>query len=430
MRKNTFTALLIIALTAIVSSSCIRDKFQYYGYEDQLEGYFPVDSIEKGHTWTMFDKGVIGVGNIPSGTYKVQLLSGNPFTETDVEVMAEVYKSTLIGQFANIDYVAPNIQTTIYAAALDADGNYLRIGSGGMNSQISFGNTAPTGTPNATKPQRFFYCFEADYPNPGDWDYNDIVMSATKTINEEEHDVVELRVTLHAVGYLSQIAAAIRLVGYQNERVAITRDLSTTFVRYPDRERTFIKNTFDKFAALNGNAIINLFDDAHLAMFHLAEDGSVYRRYFNTVENPSSSNGGAVQPAITVTYYIDFNDEYQARQFTLAELDPFIVVRYGTAGDNFWEVHTYPYKLTEMIYEYYNGAASSYNNGFSWALTIPYASFLYPYEETPIGERKNTIVSGAYQKSGHAFGEWILDHAKAQDWYKYPADGAVYDTPF
>ncbi len=161
-------------------------------------------------------------------------------------------------------------------------------------------------------------------------------------------------------------------------------------------------------------------------MFHLSSDGSVYRRYFNTVENASSNNNGATQAPTTVTYYIDFHDAYMARNFTLAEIDPFILVQYGTAGENFWEVHTHPYKLTEILYKYYNGAAQSYNNGFSWALAIPYGQFRWPLEEQAIGERKNTIVSGAYQTSGHSFGEWILDHAKSQDWYRYPADGAVY----
>lgn len=50
------------------------------------------------------------------------------------------------------------------------------------------------------------------------------------------------------------------------------------------------------------------------------------------------------QAPTTVTYYIDFHDAYMARNFTLAEIDPFILVQYGTAGENFWEVHTHPYK--------------------------------------------------------------------------------------
>lgn len=424
MRKKVFYTLLIIAAIASFISGCVRDDFRYYGYEDQLKGYFPVDSIEANHPWTLTSTCTSFVSGRVSGAAKIQILSGDPFHETDVEVLAETSTSSNISK--QMKYVAPQAKSRIYAAALDADGNYLRLVSAALSANIELDSTEPTGTPNATTPQRIYYCFEAEYPNSGDWDYNDIVLSVTKEVTADNPNVVALHVTLHAVGYLSQIAAALRLVGYQSSDVKVTQDETSTFVREPDRERTVIKQKDLIMEGLTGDLVINLFDDAHLAMFHLASDGSVYRRYFNTLENPSSSNYGATQPAVTVTYYLEFGDEYQARNFTLDEIDPFIVVQYGQTGDNFWEVHTYPYKLAEVIYNYYNGAAQSYNNGFSWALTIPYDGFRWTLETQPVGMLKNTIVSGAYQESGHSFGEWTLDHTQAQDWYEYPANGAVY----
>ncbi len=424
MRKKVFYTLFIMAATASFVSSCVRDDFRYYGYEDQLEGYFPVDSIESGHTWTLTNNCTSFVKGDVNGAAKVYILSGDPFTTTGVEILAETPTTSRVSK--QLNYVAPSAQSIIFAAVLDENGNYLRLAQASTNQEtINLGTTVPTGTPNTVSRQCIYYCFEAEYPNPGDWDYNDVVMSITKEATDND-EVVALKVRLDAVGYLSQIAAAIRLVGYSYESVEITQDEASTFVREPDRERLFIKQSDVKLKALDGDAVINLFDDAHLAMFHLAADGSVYRRYFNTIENASSSNNGATQTPITVTYYLDFGDEYTARNFTLDDLDPFIIVQYGTSGENFWEVHTYPHKLTEVLYNYYNGAAQSYNNGFSWGLAIPYAKFRWPLEEQPIGMRKNTIISGAYQESGHSFGEWTLDHAKAQDWYEYPADGAVY----
>lgn len=422
MKRNVFYTLFIIA-TATVFCGCIRDKFQYYGYEDQLEGYFPVDSIEKGHTWMLMNSCQSFInGNVPDAA-KVQILSGNPYEDTDVEVLAEAYTSSAISK--QMTYVVPSVLRTVYAVVRDADDNILRITSAPTNSSnISFGTEEPTGTPHSVSPQRIFYCYEADYPNPGDWDYNDIVFSVTKELTDDEN-VVALNVTLNAVGYLTQIAAALRLVGYPYDDVEITQDEKTTFVTAPDRERTLIKQKDLKLKALNGDAVINLFDDAHLAMFHLSADGSVYRRYFNTMENGSSTSA-ATQSPVTVTYYIEFANEYEARNFNLGQIDPFIVVQYGQTGDHFWEIHTYPYKLTEMLFNYYEGAAASYNNDFSWAIAIPYADFRWPLEGEPIGMRKNSIVSGAYQESGHSFGEWTLDHADAQDWYEYPAEGAVY----
>lgn len=423
MKRNVFYTLFIIA-AATVFCGCIRDKFQYYGYEDQLEGYFPVDSIEKGHTWMLMNSCQSFLsGNVPDAA-KVQILSGNPYEDTGVEVLAEAYTTSAISK--QMTYIVPSILRTVYAVVRDADDNILRITSASTNSSnISFGTGEPTGTPYTISPQRIFYCYEADYPNPGDWDYNDIVFSVTKELTDDEN-VVALNVTLNAVGYLTQIAAALRLVGYSYDDVEITQDEKTTFVTAPDRERTLIKQKDLKLKALNGDAVINLFDDAHLAMFHLSADGSVYRRYFNTMEGGSNNSGAATQSPVTVTYYIEFANEYEARNFNLGQIDPFIVVQYGQTGDHFWEIHTYPYKLTEMLFNYYEGAAASYNNGFSWAIAIPYKDFRWPLEGEPIGMRKNSIVSGAYQESGHSFGEWTLDHADAQDWYEYPAEGAVY----
>lgn len=423
MKRNVFYTLFIIA-TATVFCGCIRDKFQYYGYEDQLEGYFPVDSIEKGHTWMLMNSCQSFINGNVTDAAKVQILSGNPYEDTDAEVLAEAYTSSAISK--QMTYVVPSVLRTVYAVVRDADDNILRITSAPTNSSnISFGTEEPTGTPNSVSPQRIFYCYEADYPNPGDWDYNDIVFSVTKELTDDEN-VVALNVTLNAVGYLTQIAAALRLVGYSYDDVEITQDEKTTFVTAPDHGRTLIKQKDLKLKALNGDAVINLFDDAHLAMFHLSADGSVYRRYFNTMENGSSSTSAATQSPVTVTYYIEFANEYEARNFNLGQIDPFIVVQYGQTGDHFWEIHTYPYKLTEMLFNYYEGAAASYNNGFSWAIAIPYADFRWSLEGEPIGMRKNSIVSGAYQESGHSFGEWTLDHADAQDWYEYPAEGAVY----
>ena len=426
MKKYIPKTLAAMMVLASVSTACVKDKFDYYGYEDQLEGYFPVDSIDSQHTWTLMSNTSTFIqGSVP-GAYKLQLLSGNPFEESGVEVLAESFTGSSISK--NMTFVsAPHI-SSVYVAVLDEDGNYLSLTKGKVGGEITLDNDVPSGTANSITPQEIFYGYEADYPNPGDWDYNDVVLSLSKELTSET--TVDVHVTLWAVGYLTQIGAAMRWVGQQydqvKDKVKVTSE--TSFMTTPEVSCTFFTGEWSDFQkSRSGEFVINLFDDAHIAIFHLAEDGSAYRRYFNTYNTITSSNGAAKQPAKTVTYTFTFDNEYEARNFSLDELDPFIIVQYGTSGSNFWEVHSYPYKLSEVLFSYYGGAASSYNNGFSWAVAIPYTHFLWPEEATPIGQRKQSIVAGAYQESAHSFGEWILNRNTARDWYLYPASGAVYN---
>ena len=424
MKKNLFRSILILAAIASAVTACVRDTFRYNGYENQLEGYFPVDSIQKGHKWNLIKSCTNFVkGKVPDAAM-LQILSDDPFATSNVEVFAEVSTSSNISR--QVFYIAPEAQSTIYVAVLDKDGKYLRMTkSSTSNETIEIDSKVPTGTLNSVIPQEISYCYVANYPNPGDsWDYNDVVLTMKKRQTSET--TVEVDVTLKAVGYLEQIGAAIRWVGKQYDDVIdkVERDEDTNLMDDPDRSRLFFSGEWTDFQkSRSGEFVINLFDDAHAAIYQ-SPDGTVVRRYFNTMKENGSTSGKA--SAKTVTYIFTFNSEYDARLFSLTELDPFILVRYGTSGDNFWEVHTYPYKLSEVLFPYYNGAAQSYDNGFSWALTIPYANFRYPVEGMAIGELKKGIIAGAYQEKGLSFGDWILDENKAQDWYLHPASGAVY----
>ena len=110
------------------------------------------------------------MGGIPNNAERVVLLSGNPFTDDGVEILAEVYTSVLAGQYANLSFVAPPTINKVYAAALGENGEYLAFAESALNATIKFDGTVPTGNPKAITPQEIKYCFEAEYPKPGDWD--------------------------------------------------------------------------------------------------------------------------------------------------------------------------------------------------------------------------------------------------------------------
>ena len=149
MKKNTVSILLILVVTILTTVACVRDTFRYYGYEDQLEGYFPVDSIEKNHPWTLTSTCSSYVTGNVAGAVKVQVLSGNPFNEEDVEILAEASAESRVSR--QMSYMVPQIQKNICAAVLDKDGNYLRMVNAGINQEtIELGSTVPTGTPYPT----------------------------------------------------------------------------------------------------------------------------------------------------------------------------------------------------------------------------------------------------------------------------------------
>ena len=147
MNKTFARTLFILLATVCCTTACIRDKFQYYGYEDELEGYAPVDYVDPSQTWILTKECSNGVSGIPSGADRVVLLSGNPYTDEGVEILAEVYTSVLAGQYANISFVAPPTLKKVYAAALDEDGAYLAFSEGDLNATIHFDGSAPTGEP-------------------------------------------------------------------------------------------------------------------------------------------------------------------------------------------------------------------------------------------------------------------------------------------
>ena len=182
MKKNLFRSILILAAIASAVTACVRDKFQYSGYEDQLEGYFPVDSIQKGHSWNLMKSCTNFIkGQVPNAT-KLMILSDDPLEKSNVEVLAEVSTSSNVSR--QVYYIAPKAQTTIYVAVLNADGMYLRLMKSSISKEtIELDSKVPTGVIHNIVPQEISYCYVANYPNPGDsWDYNDVVLTLKKTI--------------------------------------------------------------------------------------------------------------------------------------------------------------------------------------------------------------------------------------------------------
>jgi hypothetical protein len=78
---------------------------------------------------------------------------------------------------------------------------------------VDFTDTT-TGRPlSSLKAQTYSFLFEENYPEPGDYDYNDVVLRISQERIAENK--ISVNVTISAVGAAKQIAGCIRLVGYR-----------------------------------------------------------------------------------------------------------------------------------------------------------------------------------------------------------------------
>ena len=312
---------------------------------------------------------------------------------------------------------------------LDTAHGALMTGFGGANVTVAesecspgYGGT-PTPEPNPI-PFSLRYCFEDNFPQVGDYDFNDVVLTLTPNVDGKK---VTLKVSLDAVGGLEMIGAAIRIKDVKMSDVASFERSGNFDEGFPSTATKIIQSSDPllpdnmKYNGLT-DVVINLFSNAHWAMKHeMAQDGSIKAWFYNTVKrgDPYEFYENDVTPSV-VTYTFEMNSEAAAQKFCEANLDVFIVEQYN---GGFWEVHTVPFKTQDVLASY-GGDKSMYNDNYPWAICVP-GDFKYPIEWQAIGSSQR-IMRVAYGASGHSFADWAEDHTKATDWYNYPTEDLVY----
>ncbi|MBR1933531.1 MAG: LruC domain-containing protein [Prevotella sp.] len=278
------------------------------------------------------------------------------------------------------------------------------------------------------QPMGYRFCFEDNFPEPGDYDFNDVVLTVTPVVSGT---TVTLTVSLDAVGATKSVAAAVRIAGLSSsDVVSCTRnnDLDQNFPTVVPK----IINTTEALLPDNmkngtTDVVINFFSNAHWAMKpEYASDGSVRNFFYNTKSADYRSERDV--PAKSVTYTFELRSEQAANKFTQENMDAFIVEDYNGA---YWEVHTVPFKSVQVLSEYASNDKFQYrqfSNNMPWAICVPNTPvFKYPVEFQSIGNKAGNVLSGAYQTLRHAFGEWAQNHNVSTDWYNYPTPGLVYE---
>ena len=411
----------------IVGASCSRNVYDVNEAQKIYDFSNPVDTIEANHPWLLTTSKVLMVTPPDESTAeRIVVLTKNPRESGDAEVVGEAFVTSANQTVVNITY--PSTTRTLYVAAVDGDDKYtiVKYDVNSSSSVINFRNAIVTGEPIAYVPQPmlFTYCYEDEFYFAGDFDYNDVVLRISQERTGEKE--VRYRVQLAAVGTSKQVAAAIHLVGTKFsdvESVKTVDDKSFNVTAkgeaFPEQMMIVQKETANLLQANNGDAVINVFVDAHWATGDAlnAEYGMMQRKKYNVTKGTDETHQMMVPRE--VIYIVTFKDVASANGLSVGQIDPFIYTEFNSA---ILETHTYTYRSVQAL----NSYPPSEIKSLPWAFAIPYGSFRWPIDGSTIGFYINGSNFGAYKDPGHSFGEWSMDHTKALDWYLYPTDNQVF----
>lgn len=416
-------------LGALMLTSCKKDVFNEDDYNDHRKKMSPVDSVDAKHTWELAQDHIYVVeANVNVNAKSVLILSDNPLTAMNAEVMAQ--SDIEDGGRVMMAATVPTRVSELYAALVDADGLYTVVSFYVANTVVSFENVKTTNKQKSLKAflsqQKLVYCFEEEMPEPGDFDYNDVVLRLSREVVDSRH--LKIEVELAAVGGSKQLAAGLRLVGYQAEDIdSVTIEDGGSFdmggSHHNDPLQKMATPIFEKSDLLqsgrNGEAVLYLFEDAHWAM---GEDLDVYNQIFQRKRynvSKSESDDFVILRTRTEVYHVYFKQSVNINGFTPDMFDPFILSPYY---GYLWEIHCFRDRDAQVMREY----SLTENKDLPWALMIPYASFRYPLEGINIGFKKNGGYFGAYMNKGCSFGEWAEDRTKCLDWYTSPTFNQIF----
>lgn len=439
MKMKIFNQPVIIFAAIMVLGIVSCSKEIEYDEETNKEYWrrvLPVDSIDVNHTWQLAtSRSYQFTVNANVGAQRLEIYSADPTTSSNAEMMSRVFVQE--GQQVTMSVSVPAMLTTLYAALIDKDGTYTVTSFSTTERYVDFSNPIATqqkprlATPNI---MAYTYCYEENFPTAGDYDYNDLVMRIA--LERTGAKQIDIHVTLLAVGASGQVAGAIRLVGYRYQDISsvVAKDGKTLNVDVPKLSYGLILNDDILQEGRNGDgkrgngeAVINLFVDAHWAMDENIEtvNDDFTRKKYNVSQ--SLTDPYDMTYAKTVDFTVTFKNEGGLNNFTQEMIDPFIITYYGS---NKIETHLNEFMDAQTLYNYDTSVLKNVKI-LPWALKIPKSYFQYPLDDNQIGFMKHlkggvSSVEGAYMELGHSFGEWAENQRNCLDWYLYPADGKVW----
>ncbi len=414
---KTIKATTLLALLAL--TACNKDQFDQNKYQGSVDTQFMIDYADPDHDWCLTKSDTITIRTPETSIYSVQILTDNPYTSATAEIAAEGITYVWDDYSAEMAFTVPVTQHTLYVAALDQSGNYIGVMPftyGTDEVEVKRADLLQNGTLTWPGYQKFTYLYESTFPQPDDFDYNDMVLRISKSLpNLANSNDVDLTVTLDACGAGELYAAAIQLAGIPYSAISKVEIVGGKAMDegYPI-DPMFITNKSTLQRGHNGNAVIRLFECAQYALARNTDEwGDIAVIRYNTSHEVAENYSAIVDP-VTRTYRITFNSRDVARLFTFDHIDPFIIHEYNTG---YWEVHTFPHRF-EMLISNMDTNLSAYDYPVSWSLVIPKSDFRYCRQGISLSSYNSTTgeVFGPYTD----FTTWMQNHnnAQARKWYE------------
>lgn len=416
-----------LALAAgLIAASCKEQNlFNKDTYRYNIHINYPVDTLDIDHPWTLLKRITIPVlADVSDNSIsEVRLFNAHPLNDANAEMVA--YSPIAPGGTARLTFDVAQTQDAMYAMLVGRSEKCYVVPFYSNQGIINFSGSDMKEYAKCPDPilQTFTYVYESSFPTPDDFDYNDLVMRVSSWAPEP--NVLQVRVTLAAAGCGKKMAGAIRLPGIRYEDVEhVEIEEGYDFIEdYPQQKTLLNADNNNMLRSRSGEAVLCLFEDAHYALSGTVNElGVLTYKTLNTDPYPDGEKAETV-PIKSRTYNIYMNIGVKTDSLLLGNLDPFIIER---SGQIYFEVHTYKYKFSEVVWEYLGDDKRSYDDYLAWALAIPSATFRYSVEEVPLGTYRDGELYGAYGTKHHSFGEWARDYHKAYDWWKYPNSALVY----
>ena len=426
MRYKKWQILVFLCCVILVLSSCVRNMFDEQRYQEIMDDASTVDKVDENHDWQLSTSKVLMVDvSGLEGVERIQVFSGNPLESSSASIVGEAY--VLEKNVVSMAITYPTLEEVLYAAAIDSEDNYtVAPFDPSASDVVNFSHPVANKKkmPYNYMPLIYTYLYEEEYPEAGDYDYNDVALHVSMERSGERE--VRINVELAAVGASEQVAFAIRLVGYRFSDIeSVTTVDNASFdvvggVEFPDQMRTVMIDKKDLLlSGLGEEAVLNIFADAHWATGdQLSADYGVMTRKRYNVSRTKDDTFSTFIPR-EITYVVTIKEGADVNYLSLGQLDAFAIKEYNGAN---WEIHTPSYNNSQVLFPYPGVTIKT----LPWALTVPDGSFHWPLHAVSIGSRHQGARSGAYHAFDHSFGEWAEDMTKCKDWYLYPDKDEVY----